>query len=569
MGSRDTPMIETIHHRQRDVNRSTNGGHHLEDDYMFVVEPSKDGNLYIQHKDPNVGLQRLGITVKSLAERTPQSFSDPPLVYTAKQDTALYTVDADTGNVIKSFTVGDTFIDDQPQCRRLGNFDVEEEECEPRRTFDLGRVQYTVMIQSALTGERLCTIKFSEWTPNNRDIDLQSQYVETKDKNHIYSLHDGRIIGIDYSDNNFGKRKFTRVLSSPVARVFDIVRPTQDLGSDTPLVLLSQPLAPPEALPQLGNFDDRASRVFVNCTEKGDWYAFSELTYPMVTSQAEWAKVLRTDSTNNVNELYEDEAVDPIYAYTGIQNLASSIDPYSLRTLPAPDPGSAIGMPSPNDLHILNENTTSTKINLLTFFSTLLVLVIGCLAIGSGIWGKENFKRIMQAWTGNSKWSDEDRIQQVVVEVSDGTNELDVEKPNGSVEILNVTGVEGFEEGQNKPSGQVADVYSGPTISQTETPSETREHATLLAQSSNENEDSGDEDGDEDSNDKLSKEGNDKGEGNGSKVKRTRRGKRGGKKHKRIQKPDPISIESPDEEVGHPDSQVEPKNMPGKCFRLM
>lgn len=574
LGIPDTPMIETIHHRQRDGNRSSDESNLIEDDYMFVVEPSKDGNLYIQHKDPAIGLQRLGITVKSLTNRTPQSFNDPPLVYTAKQDTALYTVDADTGNVLKSFDTGGSFIDKQQQCRRLGDLgSIEEEECEPRRTFELGRVQYTVMIQSALTGDRLCTIKFSEWTPNNRDVDLQSQYVETKDKNHIYSLHDGRIIGIDYSENPFGKRKFTRVLSSPVARVFDVVRPAEELGSSTPLVLLSQPLAPPEALPQSDNFEDRASRVFVNCTEKGDWYAFSELTYPMVTSQAEWAKVLKTQPTPGRDELYEEPTdLDPVTAYTGIQSIGSSFDPYAMRTLPPPDPGSALDMPSPNDLDprpAMDQRVASSKMGAFTLFSTIFVLVIGCLAFSGRFWGKDELRRMMQALKGHPKGYKENPVRlEPTAQVSIQTEEdlmsknVELKTIDGSMETVDGPEVPGEKPGRVIQSETNSD---NAEIPQNKPEAEVDKQALAVAQSFEDDDESGDEDAEADeSNGKLSsQDSNEKGEGNGNKRK-TKRGKRGGKKHKKGKKLEPLPAETQEAENGQPEVNPEPETMAGK-----
>ena len=567
LGIPDTPMVETIHHRQRDGNRSSDESNLIEDNYMFVVEPSKDGNLYIQHKDPAIGLQRLGITVKSLAIRTPQSFSDPPLVYTAKQDTALYTVDADTGNVLKSFDTGGSFIDKQQQCRRLGDLgSIEEEECEPRRTFELGRVQYTVMIQSAITGDRLCTIKFSEWTPNNRDLDLQSQYVETKDKNHIYSLHDGRIIGIDYSENPFGKRKFTRVLSSPVARVFDVVRPAEELGSSTPLVLLSQPLAPPEALPQSDNFEDRASRVFVNCTERGDWYAFSELTYPMVTSQAEWAKVLKTPSNPSRDEVYEEPAeLDPVTAYAGIQSIGSSFDPYALRTLSPPDLGSAVDMPSPNDLDprlALDQSAASSKMGALTLISTILVLVIGYLAFSGRFWGYE-LRRMTQTLKGHPEGYEENRVKLEAAPQMSIQSEQDPTLKN-----VELKAVDGSMETMDDLAGPVVQSETKidiTEVSRSDLQAEIDKQALAVAQSFEDDEESGDEDAEVDEpNGKLSSQDSyEKGEGNGSKRK-TKRGKRGGKKHKKGKRPESLLAETQEAENGQAEVNPEPETMAGK-----
>ena len=76
---------------------------------MFIVEPSKDGNLYLQHKDPRIGLQRLGITVKSLASDEPTFVDDPPLVTISSQRTTAYVVDAATGHILQEFDTQQSF----------------------------------------------------------------------------------------------------------------------------------------------------------------------------------------------------------------------------------------------------------------------------------------------------------------------------------------------------------------------------------------------------------------------------------------------------------------------------
>ena len=67
-------MIQTMHHC---YNVSDEGEGNCDHDYIFIVEPTKDGNLYVQHKNPQIGLQRLGVTVRGLAAETPQFVEEP------------------------------------------------------------------------------------------------------------------------------------------------------------------------------------------------------------------------------------------------------------------------------------------------------------------------------------------------------------------------------------------------------------------------------------------------------------------------------------------------------------
>jgi hypothetical protein len=76
---------------------------------------------------------------------------------------------------------------------------LDDEECGSSGTLTLGRTEYTVGIQSRDTGDEICTLKYSEWGPNNRDSDLHSQYFNTMDHKYVYSRHDGSIFGFDHA----------------------------------------------------------------------------------------------------------------------------------------------------------------------------------------------------------------------------------------------------------------------------------------------------------------------------------------------------------------------------------
>ena len=286
-----SPVVESIYHR---ANRSSFDSTEPEDDFIWIVEPSQHGSIYIYSPGPDAGLQKLGLTVKDLVDETPYSGTDPAVTYTARKETTLYTIDARTGNVLRVFSSRGP-VPSGHECRKVdGDYDGVSDACESTNgTLVLGRVEYAVAIQNTETGDPICTLKYSEWTPNNRDMDLQSQYFRTMDQSHIYSMHDGSVLGFDHS--HMQRPRYSQHFSSPVIRVFDVARSANAESPDSPthLVLLSQPSQPPD--PDYGSLDDRDERVFIDSTDAGGWYAMSEETYPLVTGRAKMAQCYEKD----------------------------------------------------------------------------------------------------------------------------------------------------------------------------------------------------------------------------------------------------------------------------------
>lgn len=285
-----SPMVESIYHR---ANQSSFDRTQPEDDFIWIVEPSQDGSLYIYSPGPNAGLQKLGLTVKQLVDETPYSGTAPAVTYTARKETTLYTIDARTGSVLQMFSSRGPITPGQ-ECRKVDGQEMDSEECESTTgRLVLGRIEYAVAIQNTETGDPICTLKYSEWTANNRDMDLQSQYYRTMDQSHIYSMHDGVVLGFDHS--RMDRPRYTQRFPFPVVRVFDVARPVnvESPNSPTPLVLLSQPRQPPD--PDYGSLDDRDTRVFIDNLESGGWYAMSEETYPLVTGRAKMAQCYEKD----------------------------------------------------------------------------------------------------------------------------------------------------------------------------------------------------------------------------------------------------------------------------------
>ncbi|KAK3677698.1 bifunctional endoribonuclease/protein kinase ire1 [Recurvomyces mirabilis] len=292
----DTPMVETVYHRH---NRSLDENGVEVDDPVWIVEPSQDGSIYLYAPGSGLGMQRMGFTVKQLADMGPfAEQGQPAMAYNAEKKTTLYTIDAATGNILKVFSSAGAISNDDRSCRRVNPLESleEEDECEPIGTLLLGRTEYTIGVQS-LGGDAVSTIKYFEWGPNNRDEDLKSKYTTTMDRKYVYSRYDGSVFGLDLGSASGGykpvpanKPVYREKFASPVVRVFDLVRQKHETSDNAALVVLPQPVGP--ALDELTALDDDAyENVFVNCTESGSWYALSETNYPAVTEGAQPARL--------------------------------------------------------------------------------------------------------------------------------------------------------------------------------------------------------------------------------------------------------------------------------------
>ncbi|KAL8828808.1 MAG: hypothetical protein Q9191_002378 [Dirinaria sp. TL-2023a] len=335
----DRSMVETIYHSR---NKSLDDGLVSEYDFIWIIEPSKDGDIYIYNPTRHGGgLQKLHLTVKQLVEdMSPYESIDPAVVYNAEKKTKTYTVDANTGRITKVFGTGSSVGEFQPRCPKPGGLEtLDDEECGPGSSFVLGRTEYTVTIQNRETTEPICTIMYSEWGPNTRDQDLHQQHSTTMDSRYVYPLHDGWIYGLDYAQYPDRQRSFKQKLSSPVVRVFDVARPLQIDEGDSELIVLPQPR--PIDLENAYAFSDR-NRIFVNHTAAGGWFAMSENTYPLATDQAKTAQCYdqdwqeMTSTSQAISFAQRQEGFVGVHALSDFQTWRDS----GLKTISAPPPES-------------------------------------------------------------------------------------------------------------------------------------------------------------------------------------------------------------------------------------
>ena len=341
----EKPMVETTYHHR---NKSLLDQSRPDYEFLWIVEPSRDGDIYIYNQGGRGGLQKLHLTVKQLvADMSPYESVDPAVVYNAEKRTMLYTVDATTGKINKVFGSGGSFSK-QPRCPKPGGLDVlDDEECGSRGSFVLGRTEYTITIQNRDTTEPICTLIYSEWGPNTRDGDLHSQYLNTMDNKYVYPLHDGSIFGLDHGQMEDRQRSYTQKLSSPVVRVFDVARPSNTDESDPQLIVLPQPVRPTDS----DNIFSTKNRIFVNHTEAGGWFAMSESTYPFVTGTAKAAQCYNKDwlemtlSTQSLSLAQRQEGFVGVHALADIDTRRDS----GIPTISGPEP--VVVYDSPVPLH--------------------------------------------------------------------------------------------------------------------------------------------------------------------------------------------------------------------------
>ncbi|EJT71797.1 IRE protein kinase [Gaeumannomyces tritici R3-111a-1] len=274
----ERPMVDIVHHR---ANVSV-----LDDDYspidhyIWIVEPTLDGRLYFYI--PNTGLVASGLTIKELVEKSPHGTEQPAVFYAGKKESSMFKIDVTTGRSIQYFGSTENQVVSVDSCMRPNNFMVDVdggEECGNSGTIAIGRADYTIGISNA-AGRPIATIKFWEWTPNNYDHDLISQYRVTLDNQYIVTGAKGAVWGFDRERALGHQHKFKHTFRSSVARVFDVLRPAgAPPGSSPDLKVIPQP-----PIPSINDAEahSRTNMVFLNRTLGGGWYALGGVSYPLL-----------------------------------------------------------------------------------------------------------------------------------------------------------------------------------------------------------------------------------------------------------------------------------------------
>lgn len=329
----DKPMVEATYHRRNRSSVDEDYDPLSIDDYLWIVEPSRDGSLYVYRPGgPDPGLVNTGLTMKKLVDdMSPYSSMDPPVVYNGRKETTMVTIDAKDGQVLKWFGSTSALVNDESCLNKKGLVDKDSEECSTSATLTIGRTEYTVGIHGK-DGHLIATLKFSEWSPNNYDHDLQRQYHTTLDNKYIYTSHDGGVIGFDHDRSSTSdpgrpfQQKFQHKFASPVVRVFDVARPWGTEKDDPELIVLPQPMPPNHGEDEI-SANHRARSIFLNHTEDGSWYAMSGKFYPLAVqgigpaqcNQQGWQQQHQYDHWDGMNHLQFSKALVGLHSIDNIR----------------------------------------------------------------------------------------------------------------------------------------------------------------------------------------------------------------------------------------------------------
>jgi serine/threonine-protein kinase/endoribonuclease IRE1 len=404
----DKPMIETINYER---NRSSEDDATSDNDYIFIVEPSREGtgNLYIQNRHPSKGgLQKLRTTVQALAGNRPHDrIPGTPYSTIASQHSSTYTIDAASGSVLRVQDINSPFVNSgrDSSCPRVDPFNEDSQECEPTGIFVLGRMEYTIIISDADTSEDLCKIKFAEWTINHRNADLQAEHDATPlERRQILSFSNGHIMGMESADEHSAP-KFHAKFDSPVTQVFDVARPLDTKGTSAPLVILAQSAVSPQNAQSLDLYQGLTrdlKKVYVNKTRRGSYFLMSEEQYPFSTTKRDgWSKLFQGIDTERTEIDLDSEEDD----MTGMHLLDA---PFSLPLLEAPPPPRAVKQPAPrSDGELVQVPANYLSLLHWSFLFTwglgiFAIATIGLFAIGLGMHNRLCLTIVshIQQWTG-------------------------------------------------------------------------------------------------------------------------------------------------------------------------
>ncbi|RAL63218.1 hypothetical protein DID88_004296 [Monilinia fructigena] len=189
------------------------------------------------------------------------------------------------GKILQVFG-GDYIVDTKDQsCSPDNGFGGKEaDECQ-NPTIWLGLSRYKVNIVGK-DHHPIATLMYNEWGPNVQDAKRYGdKYNQTPDSKYVLAGQDGHVMGLDRERNKNHELLFQQKLPSPVVRVFDILRPWGTEEKNLKLMMLPQPKPELTAENELLEMDqNRNSRVVINLSKDGSFYAMSGKSYPLAVA---------------------------------------------------------------------------------------------------------------------------------------------------------------------------------------------------------------------------------------------------------------------------------------------
>ncbi|RPA81727.1 hypothetical protein BJ508DRAFT_109917 [Ascobolus immersus RN42] len=312
----ETPVVQTIDHRDLAGLKKAGRGSTDGDDLVWIVEPVQDGGLYFF--SPMNGLNNVGLSVKKLVDNAPFNPPDSDRVFNGEKKTVTYALDTANGNVANVYSTGGSAMVMDVNCKANDLDPLEDDHVQAHggyrkksKTILVGRTEYTVTIQDKRTSELLWTIKYAEWGPNNGDQDLAKQHATSLDNRYILSLTDGTFMGFEqHGDGDIhrsrSKAYYKAKFTTPVVRVFDVVRSMDKESELADYLILPQPKPPMD----IAQAEAQSHKTFVNSTpDKNGWFAMTGVNFPFSAAPAKMAKWYNMKERWNPNLLRENKSL--------------------------------------------------------------------------------------------------------------------------------------------------------------------------------------------------------------------------------------------------------------------
>ncbi len=285
----EKPILEAVYDRR---NRSNVENRGEIDNYFWMIEPSADGPVLLYTPEgEQPGLGATGYSMKQLVDMAPHY--EGPFIFIGDKQSELLTINASDGKILQWFGSKTHYHGDYklPVCETKDDgLEDPDPSCRERGTLTLGRTEYTVLVKGTTDGRPIVTLKYAEWGPNNYDRELVKQHQGTIDGKYWFSRHDGSVFAFDSNRVEDGKPMLYQAkLPGPVVRVFDVMRPFTRDTENPELIVLPQP--PPPSSADGGPEDEyrRNNRIFVNETD-GVLYAMSGRTFPWAVDAPKFAE---------------------------------------------------------------------------------------------------------------------------------------------------------------------------------------------------------------------------------------------------------------------------------------
>lgn len=282
----------------------------------LIVEPYKEGSIF--YFNIYQGLQKLPVSIDHLISSSPMHLKTEVIIdelgtsiedekiYTGYRSTAMYTLNALTGEILSEFGPGTenrNFKKESEICVSKG---FEMEECD--NLLIIGKTTYHLGIHS--TDGTTYNLTYSTWQQNSIDAHLNLQNSFSQDGIYIAPFRDKSVLAID-ADFKIAKwvsSNFPAIVNG----IFDIFK---DESQDENILIPH-----PFKLPDDELYKD--NKVYLDQTKNRTWFALTSDNFPSLVDAAPTSKFClserwRVPSIQNNSELFRT-------AVTGVHSLVNA-----------------------------------------------------------------------------------------------------------------------------------------------------------------------------------------------------------------------------------------------------